>query len=479
MDQSYDSDRDFISMEKADVLLLGWLATEGVTSAIKAAGRFYVNKSWASGSANWHRMADYLEQDHEPGIACVLGVLSDSVLATSCESDDYDAAFKRLVDLLPSKPHIIFIYEELLHLPTMSFEDYLASRHRTDFYGQNREVDEYLRKQFESYVARTEHVSERLRWLNSSGLTIYGYKSRAQLVSAAQDFLVEAFRGLTMRVYIPSSRLWAGEMGRLLNMFVEYLEKVESVRLGMDITHTGKGVIYELFHSEGPLPENDMGRMLDRFSTFLHVCMEDPAKAEQIVRQANLPAGKADELVTRYNREAKRIASDARQDLERKIMSLRHRLESEIIELDTAAPAGQIGSAEQTLAEPSAATIICGPESAKPVQMLREIPQIIMNNPQIVNSYKGIVAQEFFGQVEYSEEGQAIRDLIDRFESGYANLELKSCVDVLDDGDLPQNKREGAVQRLKAFLRRHATTIEDKVLNILFKYVDYKMTSGQ
>lgn len=207
--------------------------------------------------------------------------------------------------------------------------------------------------------------------------------------------------------------------------------------------------------------------------------MEDPAKAEQIVRQANLPAGKADELVTRYNREAKRIASDARQDLERKIMSLRHRLESEIIELDTAAPAGQIGSAEQTLAEPSAATIICGPESAKPVQMLREIPQIIMNNPQIVNSYKGIVAQEFFGQVEYSEEGQAIRDLIDRFESGYANLELKSCVDVLDDGDLPQNKREGAVQRLKAFLRRHATTIEDKVLNILFKYVDYKMTSGQ
>ena len=430
--------------DKPLVLLIGNVDREGVLSTISQSGRWYKRKILHSKPSNWESVIDVLTQSTVSAALVQLTPLTYDYLTNDSYAAVGDLLFKHLAEV----PHVVFIHDDL-------------------YYGT---CDNAIAEEFDLPGEKDRKIVEEL--LLDHNVNVVTYKKNSEVTLLAVDFLGHVETGLMLRLYVPNNQLWANETDRLLQLFRDYLTRVANIDVRLDETRTKAGVIYEL--RGDPNGNVELSDEFKEFSDFVTLCTTDPAKAELILLNKEVSHANIAQILTRYSKEARRLQVDMRQDREQKVLRIRHRLESELMdEMPSEADLTLIGSlVEQTI--PS----IVGPHS--PLQLSTSGRSISANNltlnvnPQFVETVNGIVAQEVSGDIDLNENDQELLKLFAEYGAQQQG-ELVSALRELKDESAPKPGRLTAKQNIVKFLGRIASKATDIGVDVLKAYVKKEM----
>ena len=280
---------------------------------------------------------------------------------------------------------------------------------------------------------------------------------------------------LLFRVYIPSERLYAAEASRLLALFRDWLIATRGHGVRQAEYRTASGEMYE-FYADPAVVHSDLRKEFDSFSNFLTLCTENPSAAADMLAPTRLGRASSSDLVARFSREVRRLQVDLRHERERRILSLKHSLEEELIDngIDLRqVPSGQIDTLlERLVPGPSASgswALLAAPWTAQ-----LSAPVTVNINPQIINAMESTIIQNVQGTVNLGPQAKELLSLIDRF-GGQEVPVLEAAVHELEDTDARPADRSAAKRRLKKFLGQTAGMAHDVGIHLLEKYLDSKI----
>jgi len=443
-----DFDRPFF-------LFLGNADREGVTSKLVTTGISFKRKQLESSLANWMTIEDMLA---EKNLAGTLAKFTNRTFAIMSHDPHYDEV-PALFDALAKKPHIVFVHESFFTGKHTFVDDYLAP-------GEERSWEE------ETFGTITDDIrTEMLRLMQAADLNIVTYTRNAELSVIASEFVDASARHLLFRIYMPNNRLWAGEAEKILQLFRDYLNRVSGLSVRQEQSSTRHGVVYEFFGDQTMSPSS-LPEQFEQFSKFLDECAVDPEAARNTLTAFNVDARAVSDIVERYSKEARRLQIDLRQERERKLLSIRHRMESEL--------ADEIGSSHELAAVEELVDMIMPRSTPMSALTLRGVPStsagsITVNlRPQIISSVSGIVAQEVSGTQNFGTEPAQLLELI-HLHAGTRVPELTSAVYELEDDGAKAEARISARQKLKSFLFKLGDKVSTVALGVLQTYVEKKI----
>lgn len=444
----YDSESDTFELEKDKslVLLLGRISHEGILSTLQTSGRQYKSKFLESSAENWHTILEYFDEFTIEGVLVKLSPLAISWMV----SDEYNGIRESLFEKIGSHPNIVFVYEDILSGDIDS--------------GDWSDIQEESRKMV-------------LKMLSEYNVHIMPYKTNAEVTIMAESFLAETEQHLIFRLYVPSGRIWSNESDKLLQLFREYLARVANIKVRLDQYRTDKGVIYEI-HSEEIASSKDINKEFSEFTQFMDLCVSNTEAAERMLKSKDVDHKEVVNILSRYSKEAKRLSVDLKHEREQKVLSIRQRLESELVdsipnETDWAVIESLINLVVPQL------SCIHGVISVDQGSMRLPCPVSMTNltinlNPQIVETVNGVVAQEISGDQHIGTEAQQLLELIQQY--GEKNVrELASSVHELEDSSAPKTGRFNARQKLKKFLIEVGSKAEGVVTGLLQSYIEKQL----
>lgn len=270
-----ESDNSRHKKKEPLVLLIGNVNHEGVSSALRTAGRQYKQKMLESKPDNWKEIVQLFDEFHIESVLIKFAGQNFSRILR----DGYRDVGTELLAKVGSVPNIVFVYENIIT-------------------GKYTEEDEDF---------WTPEEDERVTVLNmfeAHGITVLPYKTNAEVTVIATSFLKQTEQNLIFRLYIPTARMWAAETDRLLQMFRDYLGRVEGLSVRLDQYRTENGVIYEFF-GEIPEGENCLASEFADFTKLMDMCASNQAAAEAILLEKNISPREVIDILSRYGKEAK------------------------------------------------------------------------------------------------------------------------------------------------------------------------------
>jgi hypothetical protein len=448
----YDQETGIFELEtdKPLILLIGSIGHEGILSTLRAAGRQYKNKFLESRVKNWESILQYFE---DYTIDCVLVKLSPQAISLTT-SAEYDSIREKMFRSIGSVPNIVFVYEDIL----------------SGHYEEGDWADIYHRPSEEARNAVFEMLA-------GYDIRLMPYKRNAEVTVMAETFLVETEQNLVFRLYVPSGRLWSNESDKLLQLFRDYLARVAHISVRLDQYRTDKGIIYEI-HSEEITSPSGINDEFAEFTSFMDLCATDLQAAEKTLKSKDVKQRDVIGILSRYSKEAKRLSVDLKHEREQKVLSIRHRLESELVDtIPGAADWDSINSLVNMAVPPlsgsrGAISVDQGPMRL-PAQTTAQHLTINLN-PQIIDTVNGVIAQEISGDQHVGIEAQQLLELIQQY-GGNASRELASSVHELEDQSAPKGGRLNAKQRLTKFLIGVGKSVEGVATNVLQSYIQSKL----
>lgn len=460
--------KDNLDITEPLVLLVGSIDSEGIKSTLKASGRQYKIKRLESSPENWKSIVSYFDQYE---IRCAVIKLSGTTYDFFV-NPDYSGARDAILEYLAKVRHAIFVYEKLLL--GYSFKDIPQE----DANEKEPEFDVYN----DFYYPTDEVRNEVNNLLSSKGLNILPYSNNAELTVMASAYITDSEDGLLFRIYAPTGRMWANETERLIHLFQDYLSRVEKLPVRFDQHRTDRGIVYEFFNATvndntAQIKEESLTTQFQDFSQLLDLSMTNPSRAEEILKLKHIEAREAVPILTRYAKEAKRLQIDLKQEREQKILSIRHRLESELLDslpqhimLETISQL--VDSAIPPPSSVSSALI----GNHTPLQLNATSGSTITVNlqPQYVQAVNSIIAQEIEGDVYLTDNDRRLIELIREYAPD-REPELTSAVRELADNSAPKPGRLIAKQKLKAFLSQAGSIAREVGINLLQSYIEKQM----
>jgi len=433
--------------DKPLVLLLGWVDHEGILSSLKATGRQYKKKLLDSYPANWETIHMVFK---EFKVSAVLGKFSGRVLTLLAHSDYADVR-EGLFKEIGTVPNQVFIYEDIL---------------------QGEQTDR-IRAEIDPYPPQEERDAA-INFLRANNIEVTPYRTKAEVTVIAESFLDELDRNLIFRLYVPSGRLWSAEADKFLQLFQDYLARVDQLAVRLDQKRTDYGVIYE-FHGEAPPGEANLSTEFHDFSKLMDLCATDSEAAANLLKAKNLNAREVTNILERYSKEVRRLQLDIKHDAESKIISIRHRLESELIELAPTAQEWDAMASVVNAVVPSFSVALPNPSrslSIFPTNSAAARTHITYNfRPQFVNTLNGVIAEEVHGNQHFAPEHHELLELI-RQHGGAQTKQLETAVYEVADKGVDQVDRIRAKQRIKGFLIAAGKRTGDMAFSILQKYIE-------
>jgi hypothetical protein len=449
------------------VLLMG-VDTEGVRSALKTSGQQYKMKRLDSSPENWHSIIEYFTHY---AVAAAVVKLTGAVYRLLADPR-YQHVRETLFDQLASVPHAIFIYEDFLN--GRAYDEASARGLPTDDPGATT-FDTF-------YPPDPELAAFVTKLLHDKRLNVVPYTLNAQMTVLASALIADATNGLLFRVYVPSGRLWANELDKILQLFRDYLTRIGHTEIRFDQRRTQNGVEYEFYSNKAdgtrpPLSPALLSQQFEQFTEVLELCVSDPSAAEALLKERNVDHREIAGILSRYSKEARRLQLDMKQEREQKVLAIRHRLESELTDaaprgldwalidriVNTAVPVpGDIGKALRGG--------IGAVEFAPSVQGDLTI-NIGTNVTEAVNS---IVAQEISGNATLTPWDVDLIKLV-KVHANERIAELESAVRQLQDKTVPAPTRLAAGQKLKAFLYQLGSKGSDLAVKALIAYIEKQL----
>ncbi|WP_291985657.1 hypothetical protein [Candidatus Accumulibacter sp. ACC007] len=443
-------DEYILDPERPLVLLLGWVDHEGILSSLKATGRQYKKKILDSRPENWETITELFS---EFDVSSVLGKFSGPVLSLM-ENPDYVKVRESLFERIGEVPNQIFVYDDLI---------------------QGEQADD-VGGRLNPYPPQDQRDAA-LEFLRRNNVEIVPYRTRAEVTVLAESFLDELDRNLIFRLYVPSGRLWSAEADKFLQLFQDYVAKVDRLAVRLDQKRTDYGVIYE-FHGEPPPGEVSLTAEFQEFSKLMDLCASDTDAAATILRSKNLGAREITRVLEKYSKEVRRLQLDIKHDAESKIIAIRHRLESELIEYNPTQEDWTTIASIVNAVVPTFPIGLPAPTcsiSTLPPLSNRSATNITYNfRPQFVNTMNGVIAEEVHGNQHFAPEHHQLLDLI-RVHGGQQAKKLETAVYEVADKGVDQVDRLRAKQRIKAFLLAAGKKTGDMAFSLLQKYLETQM----
>ena len=285
---------------------------------------------------------------------------------------------------------------------------------------------------------------------------------------------------LMLRVYVPAERLYAAEMRKVLGLFGDWLKATHHHGVRQSGYRTSSGEMFE-FYADDALPGAPEPPQLDTFSNFLELCADRPAEASGMLDQSGIEPVPGSALVARFGKEYRRLQVDLRQERERRIMTLRHTLEGELLEngvdlLD--APSIPLDSMLERLVpgSPGLSSMPALPSAA----VTTSWPVNVTVNHHVISAKEYVentIIHSIQGTDHLVAQARELLALIDQF--GGANVSpLRTAVLELEDPEAPTDRRVKARQTLKSFVTQLGGKIQDTALAILEKYLESKLGLG-
>jgi serine/threonine protein kinase len=286
---------------------------------------------------------------------------------------------------------------------------------------------------------------------------------------------------LMLRVYVPAERLYAAEMRKVLGLFGDWLTATHHHGVRQSGYRTSSGEMFE-FYADDALRGVPEPPQLDAFSNFLELCADSPAEASGMLDQNGIEPVPGSALVARFGKEYRRLQVDLRQERERRIMTLRHTLEGELLEngvdlLD--APSIPLDSLLERLV-PGSSGLSSMPALPSAAAATTSWPVNVTVNHHVVSTKEYVentIIHSIQGTDHLAAQARQLLALIDQF--GGANVSpLRTAVLELEDPEAPTDHRVKAKQTLKSFVTQLSGKIQDTALTILEKYLESKLGLG-
>ena len=449
---SEDSDINFdyqLDPSKPLVLLLGWIDHEGILSSLKTSGRQYKKKILNSYPENWTATADLFDQYK---ISSVVGKLPAEVLQLIVNKN-YHAVRERLFGAIGSVPNQIYL-----------FEDILAG-----------EQSDKFREEYKPFPAPAI-LKEALTFLRQHNIEVIPYARKAEVTVLADAFLDDTNKNLIFRLYVPTSRLWSGEADRFLQLFQDYLVKVEQLKVRLDQKRTEHGVVYE-FHGHPSAGQHTLAPEFQEFSKLMALFQTDADAATALIASKGGNPKEVLQLVARYAKEARRLQLDIKHEAETKAIAIRHRLETELIEYDLSPDEWAQLPALVSQAVPKITDALFGETLylGRPSPATGGPAHVTYNfRPQFINTVNGVIAEEINGNQHFEPEHHQLLELVAKHGELQAKT-LETAIYEIADKGVDKVDRLKAKQRLTAFLIEVGKKTGDLAFGVLQSYIEKQL----
>lgn len=417
---------DFDEYKGKTILIIGELVQEGVTTKIQSLGYAYKQKRliWTTPN-NWIATKELLSDLRQSNRLIAVFVHLTESLIFMCDEPIYKQIWSDLLD-------------EFVHCKTLFFvyEDNLAG-----LYAQDPYTDE-------SKISKAKQL---IRDLFSSGATIIPYKKRINLTTAIQDYLDNLENGILLRLYVPNKQYQEEQLASFLRLLENYLQTVEKISFSIDVRKTEHGHIYEFKSKKDIQTADDLNKALARFEEFMELCQNDIKKARQMLENTLLTQSDVEHLLSRYIREYRRLKMDIRHEYEQKILALKQRLESDILEGEC----------------------INNYELALPGN-----PAALLSIPNNLGGVNVSIGQIFYGDIHYNQEDRLLIEFFEKYAEKLDKVGLKSSLSELNDESAQKEKRQTAKQKIAGFLYKILPIIGESTVKVLIEYLEKKLITG-
>lgn len=438
--------------------------SDAARSRLAVAGIPYIKKRLESGSANWEKIIEIIDDEHLLG---VLVKLSNTTMERLLHPE-YAEVHDELLTRIKHLHHIIFVHSSFFGL---------ALEQST---GVEEDEDSWFGPNGYFYPLEEEQRKAVMELFDRYELNVVPYRRNVELSLLAGEFVEGHQNNLIFRFYVPSGKIYAEQTTDLLSLFHDYLTRSLNMQLRQSTHATASGTVYEFF-GDGSMSQDDVTSRFSSFTKVMDLCVADPTSAERLLVEQGADAQLVGRIVTDYSKKLRRITSDIRQERERKVLDIRHRLESELIEVVSDAELSTIRLlVEQVVPSREGVTEVMGLGTSQLGYAAAN--SVVLNiRPQFISQVTGVVAQEVYGDQNIGPEPMQLLELIR--ENGASNaVELQSAVYELEDGISSPEKRLSAARRLQAFLAKVGTKAGDKLLDAgisgLQAYVQAKLGIG-
>ena len=449
------------------VLFLGNADREGVTAKLKAVGTLYKRKMLESSPENWQKIVDIFN-DFE--VTSVVVKLTNTSFDILCD-EEYKDLREELLGLISTKPNLFLSHESLITGEKCNdYGKYIAKLN--DYDPELDEDYQFLRSHYNEMFQPPDFqiVGEVLSLFERHDISIIPYQKNVEMTLIASSFIDKNESNLIFRIYVPSERMWANEAEKLLQLFREYLHKVSGLNVRQDQYRTNKGVIYEFFGGDGVDP-NLLPEKFDEFSSFMESCVSNPETAQALLESKDLNKTEIINLVERYSKEARRLHIDIKQERERKILAIRHGLESELSEYVRTDHDWDVIGRIVEASVPSARGVSSALTIDRKTQPTPSHNLTVNINPQIIESVNGVIAQQIIGDQHLGTDAKKLLEIIDQY-AGKDKATLASSVHELSDESAKTEDRITAKHRLKGFLISVGSKIGDVAAGVLQSYIE-------
>lgn len=457
---------DYMEYEK-NALILDSIDRGTIKTTLQANEYFFTGKLLNSSPQNWLSICKILERDKENKII-VLGKFTETVLFLMC-SPNYLEVSKKLLTLIESKKHLIFIYKDNMLGNFNYYSHYSTPFEEMENYFP--ELSEWLESKGiqEDEVSYIEKVRHFVKKLNSTSLNILPYEKIIDIEISGQSFIENIAEGLLFKIYIPNERMWSNEFDKFINLFRDYASTITNVPLKITQNKTDLGMICSLYSLNEDIKENEIEELYRDFSQFMDLCSKNPNEALQLIENTKITPKRKNEIFIKYSKEAQRLLLDMKHEREIRLLRIKQRLESEIQEFE-------INENIYKIIE----------DSIKPP---KGINSILTGNPTINNltinvdsavekQINQIVENEINGNIHFSTEEEEIQKLIEKHGENQAEInKLNNYLYELKDMNTSKEEKRISWQHIYKFLSKIGVKVGDVGLNLLVKYIEKKMES--
>ncbi len=257
-------------------------------------------------------------------------------------SDEFVESFFSILESARPTPTLVLVYQDNLD-GIFSVRDSLTKAAKTlqemqeELYSDN-ELSEIYQNRLMQAVRWTE-LAQKLgdavpqftnRLLKNA--TVAPFYSRSEVTLRLQEFINDLEQGVFLRLFIDSRRYQAEQVRGLFTVLERYFNEIERLNFTIDLVKSDKGVTYVFKLRESGDQPTDLTGMFDRFEYFMKICEDDTRRAEATLASQGFSSEQSSELVSRFAKDYKRLLLDSRHEFERKVLSLKHQMESEINE---------------------------------------------------------------------------------------------------------------------------------------------------
>ncbi|MDN4166877.1 hypothetical protein QWY31_15300 [Cytophagales bacterium LB-30] len=290
------------------------------------------------------------------------------------------------------------------------------------------------------YQSRKQEISNFIDSLLEAKIELCTFHSKSELEPRIENFIKNLSNDIIFSLYVSDEQYLNEEFDQFLKIFQSYLERIEKIKLSIEIRPGHQGKNFDFKVKEEKLNESNFQEALTRFDDFVSLCVSSPDEVLSHLQENEFDTAEAIEIIKEFSKKYKRLLLDINHQKQKIELSLKQEFENRLIESDI-----NLSSRELMLFS-----------SEKP------------------NSTTNILLMDDMNR--FSKQEYQILELATKYSEKSKLPEVKTNLEILRDSEIPSEEKKVALNKLKSFIfktgRKAVKHAEDIGVKVLLKYLE-------